>query len=421
MATLELRSTLAAGAPQVSVLALAGDLNLASLSGLEAGLAELLAQGRMKVVLELSELRFISSSGLGAFLSTVSRFRQGGGDLVFVGLSPKIQKVFDLVGFSRVLTVLPTQREALEHLLAGAGAPAQPARLEAEPPAVAPHSGQPFTLTVRAVDAAGRPARADGGTARLKPAWGIVSPANIGPFQQGAWTGPVVLTGPGEVELRLQDQALEGSLTLRVRDDRPPAAFPVRLECPGCRQSLLAAASDVYRCRVCNGILLVDRWGQPISLRQGGEPATQPAQVHQLLVPSDINLLGRVRGFVCGLLADAGFAEGFVDDVELALEEALCNVVEHAYAYDPAQSIALRVIVGAEGVSLLIRDSGQAFDPAQLPAMDLERHREGRQAGGLGRYLMGTLMDAVEYRSSPEGNTLLMEKKLKGREPAPAA
>ena len=79
------------------------------------------------------------------------------------------------------------------------------------------------------------------------------------------------------------------------------------------------------------------------------------------------------------------------------------------------------MIVGAEGVSLLIRDSGQAFDPAQLPAMDLERHREGRQAGGLGRYLMGTLMAAVEYRSSPEGNTLLMEKKLKGREPAPAA
>jgi serine/threonine-protein kinase RsbW len=167
----------------------------------------------------------------------------------------------------------------------------------------------------------------------------------------------------------------------------------------------------VYRCRTCNEILLVDRWGQAISLRKGGEPAQQPAQVFQMLVPSDVNILGQLRNFTVGLLRERGFAEGMVDDVELALEEALCNVVEHAYGYDPTQTIALRVIVEKDSVSLLVRDTGKAFDPKELPKMDLEAHLRDGHAGGLGRYLMETLMDYIDYRSSPEGNTLLMEKK----------
>jgi anti-anti-sigma factor len=412
MSALELRADVVEKAPQVSLLKLSGDLNLATLAQLEAHLASLRKAGRLKVVVDLAGLHFISSSGLGAFLSTVTQFRQAGGDLVFAALSPKIQRVFDMVGFSRVLSMRPDVESAVESLLQPEAA-GQAVRLDLDCQENSIYSGRPFQVRIRALDRAGRTAEGYQGVLRLKPAWGIVSPVQIGPLEKGEWQGAITLTGPGELRLAIQDGELEGGAGFQVLEPAGAADFPVRLSCPGCRQALIAASSDVHRCRTCNEILLVDRWGQAISLRKGGDPVQQPAQVFQMLVPSDVNILAQLRGFAVGLLKERGFEDGVVDDVELALEEALCNVVEHAYAYDPTQTIALRIILEKDSVSVLVRDTGKAFNPQDLPKLDLNAHLRGGHAGGLGRYLMETLMDYIDYRSSPEGNTLLMEKKTK--------
>jgi anti-anti-sigma factor len=413
MSALELQGKAFEQAPQISLLELGGDLNLANLSKLEGHLAMLKQQGRLKVVVDLAALNFISSSGLGAFLSTVNQFRQGGGDLVFAALTPKIQRVFDMVGFSRVLSVQPTVEAAMQSLVQPGAGKAERLDLDCRENSI--HSGRPFHVRLRALDRSGRPAAAYTGMVRLKPGWGIVSPVQVGPFVQGEWEGPITLTGPGELQLQLLDGDLQGSAGFQVLEPAGAADFPVRLSCPGCRQGLTAASSDVYRCRTCNEILLVDRWGQAISLRKGGDPVQQPAQVFQMLVPSDVNILGQMRNFAVGLLRERGFEDALVDDVELALEEALCNVVEHAYAYDPVQTIALRLIVEQDSVSVLVRDTGKAFNPKDLPKLDLDSHLRGGHAGGLGRYLMESLMDYIDYRSSPEGNTLLMEKRAKKR------
>jgi anti-anti-sigma factor len=411
MPKLELKSYINPKAPSVDVLALNGGLDLSALGALQAHLTELQEKKRLQVVVDLSELGFISSSGLGAFLSTVNHFREGGGDLAFVGLSPKIHKVFTMVGFLRVLTVLPDLEAGLDHF----GRPKPPRRpvgLALSAPRPQLHSGEPFILTATAVDEVGQPTGNYDGTVALKPGWGIVSPLRIGPFKDGTWSGPVILTGPGEILLRAKDQGLEGSLRLSIVEQKEPAQFPLQVACPGCGQAMAAPTSNVYRCRHCSEVLLVDRWGQPISLRQSAEATITPAQVYQLLLPADVNCLGYLRDFVAGLLHEQGYTEDFVNDVELALDEALTNVVEHAYEYDVSKSIALRVTLEKNRATVMLRDMGKVFDRKSLPQLDLSDHIQARKPGGLGRFLMENLMDSIDYSSGPEGNTLLMVKRV---------
>jgi serine/threonine-protein kinase RsbW len=412
MPKLELRSDPSLSAPATTVLALSGGLDLGSVKALEAHLEQLKDQGRFQIVVDLQELAFISSSGLGAFLGTVNHFRRGGGDLVFVKLSPKIQKVFSMVGFMRVLTVLPSLEEGLAYFEGGRKAGA-PTAFQLKVQRQQPHSGEPFLLVVQAVDASKQASQTYSGTASLKPTWGIVSPARIGPFVQGQWSGQVILTGPGEVSLKVEDQGLNGAQTLEVVEHKAPAVFPVKVECTGCRWPLQVADSDVVRCRECNEIMLVDRWAQAISLRQSGESAVPASQVFQMLMPADVNILSHLRTLVVGLLSEQGYAQGFVDDVELALDEALTNIVEHAYAYDASKNIGLRLSLEKDNACIVLHDKGKPFDPkGEAHELDLEAHLEQRRGGGLGRFLMAKLMDTLDYSSNAEGNTLMMVKRV---------
>jgi serine/threonine-protein kinase RsbW len=99
----------------------------------------------------------------------------------------------------------------------------------------------------------------------------------------------------------------------------------------------------------------------------------------------------------------------------MALDEALANVVEHAYTYDCYQDVEIRVCLFPDKLEILITDQGRIFDGNKMPLPDLKEHIEQRKVGGLGRYLMNTLMDEVEYRRRRGTNELLMVKYLSPR------
>ncbi len=150
-------------------------------------------------------------------------------------------------------------------------------------------------------------------------------------------------------------------------------------------------------------------------MRQSGESAVPASQVFQMLMPADVNILSHLRALVVGLLGEQGYPQGFVDDVEEAgpTDEALTNIVEHAYAYDASKNIGLRLSLEKDNASIVLHDKGKPFDPeGQAHELDLEAHLEQRRGGGLGRFLMAKLMDTLDYSSNAEGNTLLMVKRV---------
>ena len=71
-----------------------------------------LLEANTRTVLDLSRLRFLDSSGLGAFLSCLRRVNAKGGDLKLCGMSKQVRAVFELVRMHKVFAIFPTKEEA---------------------------------------------------------------------------------------------------------------------------------------------------------------------------------------------------------------------------------------------------------------------------------------------------------------------
>ena len=72
-----------------------------------------LLDAHAKMVLDLSRLRFVDSSGLGAFISCLRKLNARGGDLKLCGMSKQVRGVFELVRMHRVFDILATTEDAV--------------------------------------------------------------------------------------------------------------------------------------------------------------------------------------------------------------------------------------------------------------------------------------------------------------------
>ena len=88
-------------------LDLAGDLDMSATFALEPVLDRLLADGPRRLVLDLEDVAFVDSSGLGLLLATHERATGADVDMAITGAGPEIQRVFTIAGLDGVLPVLP--------------------------------------------------------------------------------------------------------------------------------------------------------------------------------------------------------------------------------------------------------------------------------------------------------------------------
>jgi anti-sigma B factor antagonist len=70
-------------------------------------------EANTKVVLDLSKLRFLDSSGLGSFLSCLRKLNSNGGDLKLCGMSPQVRTVIELVRMHRIFDIYGTKEDAV--------------------------------------------------------------------------------------------------------------------------------------------------------------------------------------------------------------------------------------------------------------------------------------------------------------------
>jgi serine/threonine-protein kinase RsbW len=135
-----------------------------------------------------------------------------------------------------------------------------------------------------------------------------------------------------------------------------------------------------------------------------------------LKVPSSTENLAMIRDFVNGIGVRAGMSTAEVAKLELAVDEACANVIEHAYGPDVVKEVSVRATVDEDAVQIHVIDTGKGFDPDSIGTKTLEELVADRKSGGLGMRLMKTLMDEVHYEVIPgEKNELHMVKRLKRR------
>ncbi len=109
-------------------------------------------------------------------------------------------------------------------------------------------------------------------------------------------------------------------------------------------------------------------------------------------------------------LAQKSFDAKWLNRLELASEEALMNVIQHAYGNRQGK-VEIELTIAPEHVEIAIRDWGPPYDPlAKSSQVDLETALEKRKTGGLGIYLIQQIMDEVVYRREKTANLLTLVK-----------
>jgi serine/threonine-protein kinase RsbW len=130
-----------------------------------------------------------------------------------------------------------------------------------------------------------------------------------------------------------------------------------------------------------------------------------------LQVPSSTENLALIREFVTTVGQQAGITDLEICNIELAVDEACANVIEHAYGHDASKEVTIRANIDEDAITFEIVDTGPGFDPTKQE--DLEQLIQKRKDGGLGLRLIKTLMDEVNYEIVPgQKNELRMIKRI---------
>ena len=126
----------------------------------------------------------------------------------------------------------------------------------------------------------------------------------------------------------------------------------------------------------------------------------------QIALPARLERLQAFLHMATQCAREQGLSDKKIHEIELVLEEALVNVFHYAY---PGKDGEVEVICRTDpGGRLIIEtiDTGLPFDPLSLEDPDLTLDVAERKVGGLGVYLMKTLMDEVHYRREGNKNIL---------------
>lgn len=83
---------------------------------LDIALQSAVAEGKYKMILEMEEVRYLNSAGLRSLADVLTTNREHGGDLILVGLNPKVRRVFQIIGFDKFFSTFDTVREAMAKL-----------------------------------------------------------------------------------------------------------------------------------------------------------------------------------------------------------------------------------------------------------------------------------------------------------------
>ena len=139
---------------------------------------------------------------------------------------------------------------------------------------------------------------------------------------------------------------------------------------------------------------------------------TPDTSERHLLIHNDIQQIPQLADFVETIAEEKHLDHSLTLSLNLALEEAVTNVIMYAYPEGTDGLVDIEAIIREHSLSFVISDSGQPFDPTAQPDADVSQSIENRQVGGLGIYLVRSIMDNVSYERNGGKNILSMTKNI---------
>lgn len=99
----------------VSIIYLNGYLDAHSAPNLEEEVNNLISHNKFKLIFEFSNLEYISSAGLGVFMTFIENVRENNGDIKLTNMVDKVKTVFELLGFNMLFEITNSVDEAISN------------------------------------------------------------------------------------------------------------------------------------------------------------------------------------------------------------------------------------------------------------------------------------------------------------------
>ncbi len=139
----------------------------------------------------------------------------------------------------------------------------------------------------------------------------------------------------------------------------------------------------------------------------------EPGKELRIDLPSTLPKLAQVRQAIRRFTKTCKLPALIVDKIELAVDEAVANAVEHAYPEREDGLVQVRAWRERRRFSVAIRDYGKGYDPKPVSFSAIRKVMRNHLRRGMGRYLMRQCMDIVKYVSVPQQyNETFMVKRL---------
>ena len=135
----------------------------------------------------------------------------------------------------------------------------------------------------------------------------------------------------------------------------------------------------------------------------------------QLVLQNDIEQVPTLALFVDEVCETVGLDMATTMKLNLAIEEAVVNVMNYAYPQGTVGDISIEAQADDEQLAFIISDSGSPFDPTAQQEADITLSAEERPIGGLGIHLVRQIMDDVAYERKDNYNILTLRKKLNNK------
>ena len=131
-----------------------------------------------------------------------------------------------------------------------------------------------------------------------------------------------------------------------------------------------------------------------------------------LTLGNQLDQMSRLSAFVDRLAYDACMNQKTRGQIDLALDELVANVINYAYPENQPGKVRIEARLRNRVLTLVLTDSGKAFDPTAVESPDTTLDIDERPIGGLGIFLVRQTMDDVQYRRRDGKNILTLKKRL---------
>lgn len=97
----------------VELIRVSGYLDAHTFEQLDTCLSNLFEKGKVRIVVDLEKVDYISSAGAGVFIGNIGKAQDQGGNIILLKPSPNVQEVFELLGLTQIFTLVNTREAAL--------------------------------------------------------------------------------------------------------------------------------------------------------------------------------------------------------------------------------------------------------------------------------------------------------------------